>query len=83
MQNWLTYVVPPVLAALGFLLGFFYTRTNKKIDEIPTTYMSKQDCLQIRGECLHMRDTSRQEILDRFDRMEDKFDELTATLLKK
>lgn len=75
------YFIPPALAALGFILGFFYTRTVRMADNLPEKYMTKQDCLQLRNECRHTRDLGREEVLQRLDRLEAKVDRLSERLL--
>ncbi|MGA2193082.1 MAG: hypothetical protein ABSG42_06875 [Nitrospirota bacterium] len=79
MTEWM---VSPLLTALGFLMGFFYTRTMKMSYAIPEKYMNKTDCLQLRSDCLHMRDLAREEVLQRLDRLETKMDRLSERLLK-
>lgn len=77
----LEMILPPLVAALGFLLGFYFTRTMKVADNLPEKYMSKDDCGQIRSHCQHLRDVGREEILARFDRLETKVDRLSERLL--
>ena len=75
------YLVSSGLAVLGFFLGFFYTRTVKMTDNLPDKYMTKQDCFQLRSDCRHTRDLGREEVLQRFDRLEAKVDRLSDRLL--
>jgi len=76
------YAIPSCLAVLGFILGFFYTRTVKMADNLPEKYMTKQDCFQLRNDCRHTRDLGREEVLQRFDRLEAKVDRLSERLLE-
>ena len=73
MFEWL---LPPALAALGFFLGYFYTRSMRFVDRVPERYMTKEDCTHIRAACQHIRDLGREEVLQRLDRLEDKMDRL-------
>jgi hypothetical protein len=75
------YFMPSVLAVLGFIMGFFYTRTVRMADNLPEKYMTKQDCLQLRSDCRHTRDLGREEVLQRLDRLEAKVDRLSERLL--
>lgn len=75
------YFVPSLLAVLGFVMGFFYTRTVRMADNLPEKYMTKQDCFQLRSDCRHTRDVGRDEVLQRFDRLEAKVDRLSERLL--
>jgi len=75
------YLISSGLAVLGFLMGFFYTRTVKMADNLPERYMTKQDCIQLRNDCRHTRDLGREEVLQRFDRLEAKVDRLSERLL--
>lgn len=79
MPEWL---VSPLLAALGFLLGFFYTRTVKLSDALPDKYMRREDCIMSRKECRHIRDLGREEILQRLDRLDTKMDRLSERVIE-
>ena len=70
----------PALAALGFLLGFFYTRTMRLAEGLPEKYMAKDDCLRQRKECRHAHEVGREEVLQRLERMEIKVDRLLERL---
>lgn len=75
------YSISVGLAVLGFLLSFFYTRTVRMADNLPEKYITKQDCIQFRNDCRHTRDLGRDEVLQRFDRLEAKVDRLSERLL--
>ena len=74
MPDWL---LSPLLTALGFALGFFYTRTMRLAETLPAKYVAKDDCMAIRQECLHFRDNGRDEVLQRLERLETKMDRLS------
>ncbi len=80
MPDWF---LSPVLTALGFALGFFYTRTMRLAETLPARYTAKDDCQAIRQECQHVRDTARDEVLQRLDRLETKMDRLSERFLGK
>ena len=80
MQDWF---LSPILTALGFALGFFYTRTMRLAETLPARYMAKEDCQAIRQECQHVRDTAREEVLQRLERLEAKMDRIAERLLVK
>lgn len=77
----LEWLISPLLAALGFLLGFFYTRTVKLSDALPEKYMRREDCVLIRKDCQHIRDLGREEVLQRLDRLDTKMDRLSERLI--
>ncbi len=76
----LEWIIAPALGALGFLLGFFYTRTVRLADALPEKYMRKEDCVLIRRDCQHIRDLGREEVLQRLDRLDSKIDRLSERL---
>ena len=78
MFEWLTTAL---LAMLGFLAGFFYTRTMGLATRLPEVYMTKEDCRGFRTECRRGREQDRGELLERMDRIEAKLDRLTEGLL--
>ena len=73
MEGWLTV---PVLAVLGFFLGYFYTRTMRLAERLPEEYASKEDCRAYRLECHHAQESDRLALLERMDRMESKLDRI-------
>jgi hypothetical protein len=79
MSEWL---ISPLLAALGFFLGFFYTRTVKLSDALPDKYMRREDCVMIRRDCQHIRDMGREEVLARLDRLDTKMDRLSERVIE-
>ena len=78
MPEWL---VTPMLAALGFFLGFFYTRTMRLAEKLPEGYTTKEDCRVFRLECHRGTENDRAEILERMVRMESKIDRLIESML--
>ncbi len=75
------YILPSVLAALGFFLGFFYTRTMKLADGIHEKYLERDECRQFRADCRRERGPGREEVLRRLQRLEDKMDRLTEMVM--
>jgi hypothetical protein len=69
------------LPMLGFLLGYFFTRTNKKLDGL-SAYMTKADCESTRKTCLHYRERDKDEVLDNLCNVEGKLDRLIEWLLE-
>ncbi|HEY3347638.1 MAG TPA: hypothetical protein VGK71_08460 [Nitrospirota bacterium] len=78
MPDWFVALLVP---ALGFLLGFFYTRTMRAADSMPEKYMTKSDCLQCRRDCQRMRDMTREDIFQRLDKFDEKLDRLFELLM--
>ena len=74
-------ILPSVLAALGFFLGFFYTRTMKLADRIHEKYLGRDECRQFRADCRSEREPGREEVLRRLQRLEDKMDRLTEMVM--
>lgn len=74
-------ILPSALAALGFFLGFFYTRTMKLADGIHEKYLGRDECRQFRADCRREREPGREEVLRRLQRMEDKMDRLTEMVM--
>jgi hypothetical protein len=70
-----------LFAALGFLLGFFYTRTMRVVDKLPERYASKDDCREFRLKCSHDKGADRGEMMERMGRIESKIDRLIERLL--
>ena len=73
--------VQTAVAGLGFVLGYFYTRTMKLAVYLPERYVNKDDCASARHDCGHGRDVGREEVMGRFDRLEAKVDRLAEMLL--
>ncbi len=78
MREWL---VDPVLAALGFFMGYFYTRTMRLAERLPHDYMAKDDCRTFRLECHRGLETDRAELLERMERIESKVDRVIEGML--
>jgi len=72
----------PLLAALGFLLGFFFTRTMRAADNLPEKYTTKEDCRNIRSECRRGMEIDREELLELINRIEAKLDRLIENHLR-
>jgi len=79
MSDWL---VVPLLASVGFLTGYFYTRTMGLASKLPEVYMTKTDCRSLRSECRRGLELDRGELLERMDRIESKLDRLMESLLR-
>jgi len=75
-------VSSPLLAALGFFLGYFYTRTMRLAEKLPEDYATKEDCRTFRVECHHALEYDRTEMRQRMERIESKLDRLTESLLR-
>lgn len=78
MLQWAATVA---LGALGFMLGFFYTRTMGVADRLPELYVTKEECRGDRGMCRHYITRERDELMERIDRIESKLDRLIERLL--
>jgi hypothetical protein len=74
-------VVVTVLGALGFVLGYFYTRTVRLAARLPEEYMSKSQCSMDRDLCRHYQNRERDELLTRIERIEEKLDRLIERLI--
>lgn len=75
-------ILPPLLAALGFFLGYFYTRTMRLAERLPEDYATKDDCRTFRLECHHGLEYDRTEMRQRMERIEAKLDRLIESLLR-
>lgn len=69
------------LGALGFMIGFFYTRTMGMADRLPELYMTKEECRGDRDVCRHYHARDRDELMERIDRIESKLDRLIERLM--
>ncbi|MBI5189104.1 MAG: hypothetical protein HZA22_00320 [Nitrospirae bacterium] len=72
----------PLLAALGFFLGYFYTRTMRLAEKLPEDYATKDDCRTYRVECHHGLEYDRTEMRQRMERIEAKLDRLIESMLR-
>lgn len=78
MQGWVTV---SLLGALGFVLGYFYTRTMRLSVKLPELYVTKEECKGDRELCRHFLGRERDELLERIDRIEFKLDRLIERIL--
>lgn len=78
MQGWVSV---SALGALGFVLGYFYTRTMRLAVKLPEFYVTKEECKSGRGLCRHYLGRERDELLERIDRIETKLDRLIERVL--
>ncbi len=78
MGAWLTN---PILAVVGFFLGYFYTRTMRLAERLPHDYTAKDDCRTFRLECHRGLESDRAELIERMERIESKVDRLIEVVL--
>jgi len=74
-------VATGLFAALGFLLGYFYTRTMRLVDRLPDTYAKKDDCREFRLKCSRDHGADKGELMERMGRIESKIDRLVERVL--
>jgi len=77
-----TWLATPLLTALGFFLGFFYTRTMRLAERLPKDYSSRDDCRTFRLECHRGLEQDRAELLERIGRIESKLDRIIESLIQ-
>jgi len=72
----------PIIAALGFILGYFYVRTMRMIERLPADYVRREECKTDRNECRRVVERDRSELIRRVVRIENKLDRLLEKLLE-
>jgi len=71
-----------LIAALGFVLGYFYTRTMRLTEKIPAEYVRREECKTDRNECRRVVERDRTELIRRVVRIETKLDRLIERLME-